>query len=85
MMEDILMPVPSGINGKRLLAHAVPWKRSVGSSMTITAATSWACSERRQAVCGSQVVENVGSKARGARTDMPSAWPVPLTGSGAPA
>ena len=85
-VKGILMPVASDINDKLCLAHAVPWKRTImGSSMAIITAASWACCKRRRAVCGSQVVEDVCSKAHGARTDMPSAFPEPLATSGAPA
>jgi hypothetical protein len=53
--------------------------------MAITAATSEACSKRRRAVCGSQFVEDVGSNAHRARSDMVSAFAEPLASSGAPA
>ena len=82
------MPVPSGVRFKRLLAHAVLWKRTVDSSMSTTVTTSSACCECREARCAvssSQGVGDYGSKACGARTDMPPAWRQRLASCGAPA
>jgi hypothetical protein len=48
----------------------MPWKRKVHSSMTITAAASGACSERRRAVRVNQDVRDDGSSAHPSCTDM---------------